>query len=186
MDGFTASFEKLGELCDERPVVGDEFLDGIISEQCGNQPHQSQAYGTPRSQRPGNKQYRERRRNTEQFQPGGAPRSDRPFQRQRRQYSSAQWSDNVSLRPAVINNCISAETRRAVIQAMGHARHIYAIGECGMPMVTSTCPQCHAVIGGKDHELLPSNRSADAAMYEGTGLNRPNYRLSITVYKMVL
>ncbi|ROT36145.1 hypothetical protein SODALDRAFT_346215 [Sodiomyces alkalinus F11] len=32
--------------------------------------------------------------------------------------------------------------------------HPFAIGECGMPMQLARCPECGAVIGGQDHELV--------------------------------
>jgi len=31
--------------------------------------------------------------------------------------------------------------------------HPFTIGECGMPVLTSRCPQCGATIGGTDHDL---------------------------------
>ena len=30
--------------------------------------------------------------------------------------------------------------------------HPFTVGECGMPMQTSTCPQCGATVGGTDHQ----------------------------------
>ncbi|XP_051489082.1 NFX1-type zinc finger-containing protein 1 isoform X2 [Apus apus] len=38
--------------------------------------------------------------------------------------------------------------------------HIYVIGECGGAMERSTCPECHAVIGGTNHTLDSSNSLA--------------------------
>ena len=32
--------------------------------------------------------------------------------------------------------------------------HPYTVGECGMPMQTSTCPQCGAAVGGQSHESV--------------------------------
>jgi hypothetical protein len=36
--------------------------------------------------------------------------------------------------------------------------HIYAIGDCGRAMVTSSCPECREQIGGGSHQLLQTNR----------------------------
>lgn len=38
--------------------------------------------------------------------------------------------------------------------------HPYTIGECGMPMQTSTCPQCGAPFGGQSHESVDGATSA--------------------------
>ena len=39
--------------------------------------------------------------------------------------------------------------------------HAYTIGECGLAMVESRCPECGEKIGGKDHKLLKSNKLVD-------------------------
>ncbi|SPQ99174.1 unnamed protein product (mitochondrion) [Plasmodiophora brassicae] len=35
--------------------------------------------------------------------------------------------------------------------------HMYTVGECGMAMQRSTCPECGATIGGADHSFDPGN-----------------------------
>jgi hypothetical protein len=45
--------------------------------------------------------------------------------------------------------------------------HLYAIGECKLPMVISKCPTCASLVGGADHATLPGNqRLDDAAVIE--------------------
>ena len=39
--------------------------------------------------------------------------------------------------------------------------HAYTIGECGLAMVESRCPECGEKIGGKDHKLLNTNKLVD-------------------------
>ena len=39
--------------------------------------------------------------------------------------------------------------------------HAYTIGECGLAMVESRCPECGEKIGGSDHKLLKTNRLVD-------------------------
>ena len=39
--------------------------------------------------------------------------------------------------------------------------HAYTIGECGLPMEESICPECKEKIGGRDHIPLKSNRMVD-------------------------
>ena len=39
--------------------------------------------------------------------------------------------------------------------------HAYVIGECGLAMVESRCPECGEKIGGKDHTLLATNKLVD-------------------------
>ena len=39
--------------------------------------------------------------------------------------------------------------------------HAYVIGECGLAMVESRCPECGEKIGGKDHTLLKTNKLVD-------------------------
>ena len=39
--------------------------------------------------------------------------------------------------------------------------HAYTIGECGLPMEESRCPECGEKIGGSDHKLLKTNRLVD-------------------------
>uniref|UniRef100_A0A915IHU3 RZ-type domain-containing protein n=1 Tax=Romanomermis culicivorax TaxID=13658 RepID=A0A915IHU3_ROMCU len=42
--------------------------------------------------------------------------------------------------------------------------HLYCIADCGRAMVTSTCPECKAQIGGAHHRLLENNSDATAEM----------------------
>jgi len=37
--------------------------------------------------------------------------------------------------------------------------HVYLIGNCGQPMEQAKCPECHAPIGGTNHQLTPGNRT---------------------------
>ena len=39
--------------------------------------------------------------------------------------------------------------------------HAYTIGECGLAMIESICPECGEKIGGKDHKLLKTNKLVD-------------------------
>ena len=39
--------------------------------------------------------------------------------------------------------------------------HAYVIGECGLAMVESLCPECGEKIGGRDHTLLKTNKLVD-------------------------
>ena len=39
--------------------------------------------------------------------------------------------------------------------------HAYTIGECGLPMEESICPECKEKIGGRDHVPLKSNKMVD-------------------------
>ena len=39
--------------------------------------------------------------------------------------------------------------------------HAYVIGECGLAMIESRCPECGEKIGGKDHTLLATNKLVD-------------------------
>ncbi|KAH7708252.1 NFX1-type zinc finger-containing protein 1-like protein [Aphelenchoides avenae] len=38
--------------------------------------------------------------------------------------------------------------------------HVYGIGECGMAMVRSRCPECQEEIGGEDHRLVATSQQA--------------------------
>ncbi|KAI2897929.1 hypothetical protein CBS63078_7774 [Aspergillus niger] len=70
-------------------------------------------------------------------------------------------------------SCVTSEERRQVYQAMaaqfngtGHwyyceNNHPFAVGECGMPMEESRCPQCEAPVGGLNHEFAQGIRRAD-------------------------
>ena len=39
--------------------------------------------------------------------------------------------------------------------------HAYTIGECGLPMEESICPECKEKIGGRDHVPLKTNKMVD-------------------------
>lgn len=68
---------------------------------------------------------------------------------------------------------VTGEERRAVLAAMatemrgtGHwytcARgHPFTVGECGMPMQQTRCPQCGAAVGGRDHAPAEGVRRAE-------------------------
>ncbi|XP_061865168.1 NFX1-type zinc finger-containing protein 1 [Colius striatus] len=64
---------------------------------------------------------------------------------------------------------LSEAERVQIVSAIGCPRghwfkckngHIYVIGDCGGAMERSTCPECHAVIGGANHTLDSSNSLA--------------------------
>ena len=38
--------------------------------------------------------------------------------------------------------------------------HVYCVGECGGAVARSKCPECHAKIGGIDHQLIKDNMKA--------------------------
>lgn len=38
--------------------------------------------------------------------------------------------------------------------------HHYFVGDCGRPMQQATCPECHAPIGGQNHQSVVNNRTA--------------------------
>ncbi|TMW58314.1 hypothetical protein Poli38472_011902 [Pythium oligandrum] len=64
---------------------------------------------------------------------------------------------------------VTEDERRSVLVAMqvefrgtGHwyrcpNGHPYSVGECGMPMQESSCPECGAVVGGSDHTPAAGN-----------------------------
>ena len=39
-------------------------------------------------------------------------------------------------------------------------QHPFSIGECGMPMDTSQCPQCGSPVGGQHHQAVSGIRPA--------------------------
>ena len=58
--------------------------------------------------------------------------------------------------------------------------HYYCIGDCGGAMVQANCPECGAVIGGKNHRLVGSNLHApemDGSSHPAwsEGANMANY-----------
>uniref|UniRef100_A0A915DE83 RZ-type domain-containing protein n=1 Tax=Ditylenchus dipsaci TaxID=166011 RepID=A0A915DE83_9BILA len=65
---------------------------------------------------------------------------------------------------------ISDSERISIVKALsGHVTkwyecgkgHIYGIGECGMAMVQSQCPECGELVGGSSHTLVSTSRSTD-------------------------
>lgn len=80
------------------------------------------------------------------------------------------WKDLTNqLKETMTGLGISEVEKRQVVAAMGSARghwyscpngHVYNIGDCGGATVESSCPDCHARIGGTGHRLLASNRAA--------------------------
>lgn len=84
-----------------------------------------------------------------------------------------------SLRPAIFYQRMTAEEKRTVQQAMGYVDtstgvfggygghwyqcpngHPYVIADCGGAMELSTCPECHAAIGGGSHRVVNGNVGA--------------------------
>ncbi|KAF1994313.1 P-loop containing nucleoside triphosphate hydrolase protein [Amniculicola lignicola CBS 123094] len=77
-----------------------------------------------------------------------------------------------SLRDSTFYMPVSNEEKAAVYAAMandfrgtGHwyyceNGHPFTIGECGMPMETSQCPQCGSPVGGENHEAVGGVRRA--------------------------
>jgi hypothetical protein len=76
------------------------------------------------------------------------------------------------LRDSTFYMLVSNEEKAAVYAAMaydfrgtGHwyyceNGHLFTIGECGMPMETSQCPQCGSPVGGYDHQAIGGVRPA--------------------------
>lgn len=77
------------------------------------------------------------------------------------------------LRASTFFSIVTSEERRAVLAAMasefsgtGHwyyceNGHPFTIGECGMPMQETRCPQCGAAAGGRNHQLATGVQRAD-------------------------
>jgi hypothetical protein len=68
------------------------------------------------------------------------------------------------------------EIKRALNLAHGHwykctCGYLYAVGECGGPMQTSTCPTCRRPIGGTSHTLVSSSTVADDFAGGGAAAN---------------
>lgn len=58
------------------------------------------------------------------------------------------------------------EIMKAIGLSKGHWNkcpngHYYVIGECGGAMEESKCPDCHAVIGGHNHNFAAGNSHAN-------------------------
>jgi hypothetical protein len=76
------------------------------------------------------------------------------------------------LRDSTFYMPVSNEEKAAVYTAMAHDfrgtghwyycenGHPFTIGECGMPMETSRCPQCGSPVGGRDHRTVGGVRPA--------------------------
>ncbi|KAK6591706.1 hypothetical protein H4I96_12262 [Botrytis cinerea] len=76
------------------------------------------------------------------------------------------------LRDSTFYMPVSNEEKAAVYAAMAHDfrgtghwyycenGHPFTIGECGMPMETSQCPQCGSPVGGRNHQAISSVRPA--------------------------
>ncbi|TGO63802.1 hypothetical protein BELL_1063g00010 [Botrytis elliptica] len=76
------------------------------------------------------------------------------------------------LRDSTFYMPVSNEEKAAVYAAMAHDfrgtghwyycenGHPFTIGECGMPMETSQCPQCGSPVGGHNHQAISSVRPA--------------------------
>ena len=76
------------------------------------------------------------------------------------------------LRETVFYASVSSDELKAVVAAMtneltgsGHwyrctNGHLFTIGECGGPTMTSRCPECGATVGGHDHEAAEGVSSA--------------------------
>ncbi|MCJ1379501.1 hypothetical protein MMC17_002602 [Xylographa soralifera] len=76
------------------------------------------------------------------------------------------------LRESTFYTAITNDEKRAVYAAMkadfggtGHwyycrEGHLFTVGECGMPMQTSVCPQCGAPVGGSHHQAVEGVRPA--------------------------
>ena len=77
------------------------------------------------------------------------------------------------LRESTFYTAITNDEKRAVYAAMatdfggtGHwyycrEGHLFTVGECGMPMETSVCPQCGAPVGGRNHQAVEGVKPAD-------------------------
>jgi hypothetical protein len=76
------------------------------------------------------------------------------------------------LRDSTFYMPVSNEEKAAVYAAMTHDfrdtghwyycenGHPFTIGECGMPMETSQCPQCGSPVGGRHHRAVGGVRAA--------------------------
>ncbi|MCJ1396114.1 hypothetical protein MMC18_009003 [Xylographa bjoerkii] len=76
------------------------------------------------------------------------------------------------LRGSTFYTAVTNDEKRAVYAAMATAfrgtghwyycrdGHLFTVGECGMPMQTSVCPQCGAPVGGRNHEAVEGVRVA--------------------------
>ncbi|KAF2793162.1 hypothetical protein K505DRAFT_350116 [Melanomma pulvis-pyrius CBS 109.77] len=86
------------------------------------------------------------------------------------------------LRDSTFYMPVSNEEKAAVFAAMAHDfrgtghwyycenGHPFTIGECGMPMETSQCPQCGSPVGGQHHRAVGGVRPAEDLEREFGGL----------------
>lgn len=86
------------------------------------------------------------------------------------------------LRDSTFYMPVSNEEKAAVYAAMAHDfrgtghwyycenGHPFTIGECGMPMETSQCPQCGSPVGGHDHRAIGGVRPATDLEHQFGGL----------------
>jgi hypothetical protein len=89
------------------------------------------------------------------------------------------------LRDSTFYMPVSNEEKAAVYAAMardfrgtGHwyyceNGHPFTIGECGMPMETSRCPQCGSPVGGRGHQAVAGVRPATDLEWQFGGLAIP-------------
>ncbi|KAL8625015.1 hypothetical protein ACOMHN_012024 [Nucella lapillus] len=66
-------------------------------------------------------------------------------------------------------SALSDEEREAIVKAVSLPTgswyacprgHYYVIADCGRPTEVASCPECHAPVGGEQHELAQGNRHA--------------------------
>lgn len=88
-----------------------------------------------------------------------------------------------TLADQVFYSAVSDEEMRAAVKAMqteflstGHwyrcvNGHPFTVGECGMPMAQTRCPECGAPVGGRDHVVAEGVQRADdlGAIERGIG-----------------
>lgn len=90
--------------------------------------------------------------------------------------STASLRDEIDAAESMLNGAVyrpvTTDELRAVYQAMtgefrgtGHwytcqNGHPFTIGECGMPMEQARCPECNALIGGRNHQQVEGTRHA--------------------------
>ncbi|KAL8671576.1 MAG: hypothetical protein Q9168_003920 [Polycauliona sp. 1 TL-2023] len=91
-----------------------------------------------------------------------------------------------ALRDSTFYTSVTNEEKAAVYAAMasdfqgtGHwynceNGHPFTVGECGMPMETSRCPQCGAAVGGQNHQAVQGVRRATdmEEQFGRLGINR--------------
>ena len=53
----------------------------------------------------------------------------------------------------------------------------YVIGECGLAMIESRCPECGEKIGGKDHTLLATNKLVDFDLDVKNNINITTFKV---------